>query len=209
MRRILLVFFIILSIALISTFTLAEDNVHDPGIELIELPLKADSPTMDNPGENISLPPGKYDTKDPDIDTKIVVDNTPTCDQVFAAIDKKEKAGVALSQYDQAMRARCIDQPKSEDDDEIEESRDELFSLQYPKTDHQEVGGITKIWLERHTTCCPQVQVVCPGCPKGYPGSGPSNGQSVNSSSQPNQGSNGSYASSPSTGSPRNEVQPR
>jgi len=205
MRKILLVFFFALSIAFLLTPTLQAQNDADVGVALLEMQLKSDGPVLDTPGDDITLPPGKYDTKNPDIDTKIVVDNTPTCEEVFAAIDKKQKAGIVLSQYDQAMRARCIEQPMiPEDDDKLEESRDNLYSLDFPKTDFQTVGRVTKIWINRYSTCCPEVRVVCPSCPQGYKGSGPSKGQAVNSSTQPTNhssyGNTGSVGSSPSTG---------
>ena len=201
MRKILLVFFFALSIAFLLTPTLQAQNDADVGVALLEMQLKSDGPVLNTPGDDITLPPGKYDTKDPDLDTKIVVDNTPTCEEAFAEIDRKQKAGVVLSQYDQAMRARCIEQPIPEDDDEYEESRDNLYSLEFPETDSQSVGRITKIWVNRYSTCCPEVRVVCPSCPQGYSGSRPSKGQNVNNTSQStNHGSQGSVGSSPSTG---------
>jgi len=181
---------------------LQAQNDADPGVALLEMQLKSDGPILDTPGDDITLPPGKYDTTDPDLDTMIVVDNTPTCEEVFAAIDKKQKAGVVLSQYDQAMRARCIEQPIPEDDNEYEESRDNLYSLEFPETDFQSVGRLTKIWINRYSTCCPEVRVVCPSCPQGYsgqPGNGPSNGQTVTNSSQStSQGSSPSVCNTPS-----------
>jgi len=202
MRKILLVFFFALSIAFLLTPMLQAQNDADPGVALLEMQLKSDGPILDTPGDDITLPPGKYDTTDPDLDTMIVVDNTPTCEEVFAAIDKKQKAGVVLSQYDQAMRARCIEQPIPEDDNEYEESRDNLYSLEFPETDFQSVGRLTKIWINRYSTCCPEVRVVCPSCPQGYsgqPGNGPSNGQTVTNSSQStSQGSSPSVCNTPS-----------
>lgn len=203
MRKILLAFFFALSIAFLLTPMLQAQDA-DVGVALLEMQLKTDGPVLDTPGDDITLPPGKYDTTDPDLDTKIVVDNTPTCEEVFAAIDKKQKAGVALSQEDQARREGCIEQTIPEDDDELEESRDNLYSLDFPEDYTETVGRITKIWINRYSTCCPEVRVVCPSCPKGYPGSGPSNGQTVNSSAQPTNhgsyGNTGSVGSSPSTG---------
>ena len=202
MRKILLVFFFALSIAFLLIPMLQAQNDADPGVALLEMQLKSDGPILDTPGDDITLPPGKYDTTDPDLDTMIVVDNTPTCEEVFAAIDKKQKAGVVLSQYDQAMRARCIEQPIPEDDNEYEESRDNLYSLEFPETDFQSVGRLTKIWINRYSTCCPEVRVVCPSCPQGYsgqPGNGPSNGQTVTNSSQStSQGSSPSVCNTPS-----------
>ncbi len=203
MRKILLMFLFALSIAfLLSPMLQAQDA--DLGVTLLEVQLKQDTPILNTPGDDITLPPGKYDTKNPDIDTKITVDNTPTCEEIFTIIDKKQKAGIVLSQYDQAMRARCIEQPIPEDDDKLEESRDNLYSLDFPEDHYETVGRVTKIWLNRYSTCCPEVRVVCPSCPQN---SGPSNGQAVNSSTQStNHGSQGNTtagASSPSTGSTR------
>ena len=203
MRKILLVFFFALSIAFLFTPALQAQDA-DVGVMILEMQLETDGPFLNTPGDDITLPPGKYDTKDPDLDTKIVVDNTPTCEEVFAAIDKKQKAGIALSQEDQARREGCIEQPIPEDDDKLEESRDNLYSLEFPEDYNETVGRVTKIWVNRYSTCCPEVRVVCPSCPQGYQGSGPSKGQAVNNISQStnhgNQASSGSVGSSPSMG---------
>jgi hypothetical protein len=251
MRRILLTFFFVLSIALISSPALSQMqqgrietesdtsmdkghkgeidleswsgtehktadwkdyNVHDPGVTILELVQLKDVPVLSTPGEKMNLTPDKFDTVDPDIDTKVTQDTTPTCDQIFLVIDRKQKAGVPLSWYDQAMRARCIDQPKPEDDDELDEPRDDFYSLQYPETDFQEEGKLTRIEWRFYKTCCPEVRIVCPSCSVVGRGNTPSSSQSVSSSQSTNQGSSGnsvSTAANPSQGNSRNTRQVR
>ena len=183
-------------------------NVHDPGIAQDEVQL-VKTPSVVTPDDEIDLP-DKYNTKDPDIETMVVKDTTPTCEEIFTVIAMKQEKGEELTWYDQSMRARCLDQPKPEDDDEVDEPRDDLYSLDQPITDHQTEGGITRIyWKIYKGGCpgCPDQRVSCPGClGDGQRGNGPSSGQSVNSSQSTNQGSSVATGSQPSTGNYRNSV---
>ena len=241
MRKVLLVFFFVLSIALISSPAFCQSdsdtsidkghkgeinlesssaehktadwkdyNVHDPGVTQDETQL-IKTPLVATPDDEIDLP-DKYNTENPDIQTMVAKDTTPTCEEIFTIIAMKQEKGEELTWYDQSMRARCLEQPKPEDDDEPNEQRDELYSLDQPITDHQTEGQITKIQWKIFRGCptCPDIKISCPGCVgEGQRGNGPSNGQVVNSSQSTNQGNTGSavaQGSQPSTGNYRNSV---
>jgi len=208
MRKVLLVFFFVLSIALISSPAFCQSdsdtsidkghkgeinlesssaehktadwkdyNVHDPGVTQDETQL-IKTPLVATPDDEIDLP-DKYNTENPDIQTMVAKDTTPTCEEIFTIIAMKQEKGEELTWYDQSMRARCLEQPKPEDDDEPNEQRDELYSLDQPITDHQTEGQITKIKVEIGP-CCPDVKIECPGCPEpGY-----ANNRSYSSSNQ-------------------------
>jgi len=150
MRKILLVFFFAISIAFFLSPAIQAQDV-DPGVTLLESQLVSSDTILVTPGGD-EIKPGKYNSPS-DVDTKIGVDTTPTCEEVFTVINAKQKKGEVLSQYDQAMRARCIEQPIFEDDDKQDDYRPEL-SLAIPKKDtlSRTEGKLTRIELEVNVT---------------------------------------------------------
>lgn len=163
MRKILLVFFFAISIAFLLSPVLQAQDV-DPGVTLLELQLVSSDTILVTPGGD-EIKPGKYNSPS-DVDTKIGVDMTPTCEEVFTIINSKQAKGEALSQYDQAMRARCIEQPIFEDDDKQDDYRPEL-SLAIPKKDtlSRTEGKLTRIEVSVSKGCCPESEIPdCPTC---------------------------------------------
>lgn len=166
MRKILLVFFFALSIAFLLAPTLQAQNDVDPGVTLLEtqLQLVSSDTILITPGGD-EIKPGKYNSPS-DVDTKVIPDTTPTCEEIFTVIQAKQAKGETLSQFDQAMRARCIEQPIFEDDDKQDDYRPEL-SLAIPKKDtlSRQEGKITRIELRVNKSCCPSPEVPdCPTC---------------------------------------------
>jgi len=161
MRKILLVFFFAISIVLLlSPIVLAQDA--DVGVALLEMQLVSSDPILITPGGD-EIKPDKYNSPS-DIDTRVVTDTTPTCEEIFTIIDMKQKVGTPLSWYDQAMRARCIEQPIPEDDDKQDDYRPEL-SLAVPDTLSKTEGKLTRIEIRVTKDCCPSPDIPdCPTC---------------------------------------------